>query len=226
MTHVSRNPIPRFVTLAAAAVLLGGALRAPAQPTQPAQPVIEITPTVGFRWGGEIRAEDTTSLDRDAKLADKYSLGITIDLPVSQHLAIELLADHQRTGVGNSTLFGPTDHRFDLDVDYYHVGALYQWPTAHVTPFAVGSLGVANLSPRDAAYSSTRRFSASVGAGVKVPISPNFAFRLEARGFWTDTGDSRVDNNNDEHNHHNNDCRDCSTGMVQGQARLGVTVSF
>lgn len=224
MTHVTRIRIPRFVSLAAASVLLGGAISATAQPAGSAQPVIEITPTVGFRWGGEIRAQDTTSLDRNAKLADKYSLGLTIDLPVSKNLAIELLADHQRTGLGNSTLFGPTDHRFDLDVDYYHVGALWQWPTAHVTPFAVGSLGVSNLAPRDSAYSSTRRFSASLGAGVKIPISPNVAFRLEGRGFWTDTGDSRVDNN-DEHNHHN-DCRDCSTGMVQGQARLGVTVSF
>ncbi len=220
MTPVNPTRTLRLVTLAAAIVLLGGALGAGAQP------VIEITPTVGFRWGGEIRAEETTTLDRDADLDEGYSLGLVVDIPVSDRLQIELLADHQRTGLDSGTLFGPSDRQFDLDIDYYHVGALYQWKTARVTPFVVGSMGLADLQPRDGLNSSTRRFSGSLGGGVKIPFSPNIAIRFEGRAFWTDTGDTRFDDDEDDDHHHGCHDDDCSSGLFQAQARLGVAVSF
>ncbi len=219
MTPVHPTRTSNLVTLAVAILLLGGALGASAQP------VLEITPTVGFRWGGEIRAEDTTTLDRDADLEEGHSLGLVIDIPVTEHLQIELLADHQRTGLDSGTLFGPSDRQFDLDIDYYHVGALYQWTTARVKPFVVGSMGIANLDPRDGFNSSTRRFSGSLGGGVKIPLSANIGVRFEGRAFWTDTGDTRFDDDEDDHH---NGCHDdeCSSGLFQAQARLGVTVSF
>lgn len=219
MTPVDPTRSSSLATLAAAVVLLGGALGASAQP------VLEITPTVGFRWGGEIRAEETTTLDRDADLEEGHSLGLVIDIPVTEHLQIELLADHQRTGLDSGTLFGPSDRQFDLDIDYYHVGALYQWTTARVKPFVVGSMGIANLDPRDGFNSSTRRFSGSLGGGVKIPLSANIGVRFEGRAFWTDTGDTRFDDDEDDHH---NGCHDddCSSGLFQAQARLGVTVSF
>lgn len=219
MTPVHPTRTSSLVTLAAAILLLGGALGASAQP------VLEITPTVGFRWGGEIRAEDTTTLDRDADLEEGHSLGLVIDIPVTEHLQIELLADHQRTGLDSGTLFGPSDRQFDLDIDYYHVGALYQWTTTRVKPFVVGSMGIANLDPRDGFNSSTRRFSGSLGGGVKIPLSANIGVRFEGRAFWTDTGDTSFDDDEDDHHH---GCHDdeCSSGLFQAQARLGVTVSF
>lgn len=219
MTPVNPTRIPHLAALATAIVLLGGALGAKAQT------VLEITPTVGFRWGGEIRAEETTTLDRDADLEEGHSLGLVVDIPVTEHLQIELLADHQRTGLDSGTLFGPSDRQFDLDIDYYHVGALYQWTTARVKPFVVGSMGIANLDPRDGFNSSTRRFSGSLGGGVKIPLSANIGVRFEGRAFWTDTGDTRFDDDEDDHHH---GCHDdeCSSGLFQAQARLGVTVSF
>ncbi len=219
MTPVNPTRIWGLATLATAIVLVGGALGASAQPA------IEITPTVGFRWGGEIRAEDTTTLDRDADLEEGHSLGLVVDIPVSDHLQIELLADHQRTGLDSSTLFGPRDGEFDLDVNYYHVGALYQWKTKSVTPYVVGSIGIADLDPKDSFNSGTRRFSTSFGGGVKVPLAPHLAVRFEGRGFWTDTGDTRFGDDDDDH-HHCHDDDDCSSGLFQGQVRLGVTVSF
>lgn len=219
MTPVNPTRIRGLATIAAAIVLFGGALGASAQP------VIEITPTVGFRWGGEIQAEDTTTLDRDADLEDGHSLGLVVDIPVSNHLQIELLFDHQNTGLGSSTLFGPTEREFDLDIDYYHVGALFQWKAKSVTPFIVGSIGIADLDPKDSSNSGTSRFSTSFGGGVKVPLSSHLAVRFEGRGFWTDTGDTGFDDDDDDH-HHCHDDDDCSSGLVQGQVRLGVTVSF
>lgn len=219
MTPFNPTRIRGLAKLATALVLLAGALGASAQTA------IEITPTVGFRWGGEIRAEDTTTLDRDADLEEGHSLGLVVDIPVSNHLQIELLFDHQRTGLGSSTLFGPAEREFDLDIDYYHVGALYQWKTRSVTPFIVGSIGIADLDPKDGFNSGTRRFSTSFGGGVKIPLSSHVAVRFEGRGFWTDTGETRFDDDDDDH-HRCHDDDDCSSGLVQGQVRLGVAVSF
>ena len=72
-----------------------------------------------------------------------------------------------------------------------------------------------------------RRFSCSLGGGVKVPLSSNLAVRFEGRSFWTDTGDARLDDDDDGSHHRRcHDDDDCSSGLFQGQVRLGVTVSF
>lgn len=221
MTPATRKRPPNLALLAAALVLLAGALSASAQP------VIEITPTVGYRFGGTLHAEDATNLEREADLEDGVSYGLVIDLPVSKHVQIELLADHQSTGLEESTLFAPARNDFDLDVNYYQVGVLGQWPTGRVTPFVVGTIGLASLDPKDSAFSSSQRFSTSFGAGVKLPLSSVVAIRLEGRTFWTYTGDTDWDDDDDCHHHDcDDDWDDDSAGLFQAQLRLGVTLSF
>jgi hypothetical protein len=220
MTPVNQTRVSRLATLAAAIVLFGSA-------RSERTAVIEITPTVGFRWGARSgrRHDDPGSRRRPrGRALARPGRRHTREQPPADRASL----DHQRTGLGSSTLFGPTEQQFDLDIDYYHVGALYQWKTKSVSPFIVGSIGIADLDPQDGFNSGTRRFSTSFGGGVKIPLSSHVAVRFEGRGFWTDTGDTRFDDDDDDDDSHHR-CHDddgCSSGLVQGQVRLGVTVSF
>jgi opacity protein-like surface antigen len=188
---------------------------------------VEITPMVGYRWGGQISKEDNPTLGFDADLEDSASYGLVIDIPVSYHVQIELSADHQSTGLEKDTLFAPSDHAFDIDVNYYHIGVLGQWPLGHVTPYVVGAVGVADLRPDMAGLSDSQRFSSSLGGGVKIRLADHVAFRFEARGTWSDTSDEHWEWDDEGCDSHHEDCEwDHNQDLVQGQIRLGITFWF
>lgn len=190
---------------------------------------VEITPMLGYRWGGEIAQEDNPALGYDASLRDTSSFGLVIDIPVSYHVQIEFSADHQSTGLEEDTLFTPDDHGFDLDVNYYHIGVLGQWPVGRVTPYVVGALGIADLRPERAGFSDAQRFSTSLGGGIKIALAEHVAFRLEARGTWSDTSDEDWgwDDDDCDSHHHGGDCEwDHNRDLVQGQIRVGITFWF
>jgi len=186
---------------------------------------IEITPTVGYRWGGRLYAEDTGVLQEDADLDATSSYGLVIDLPVSRHFQIELLASHQDTTLERGGMFWPEDPGLDLDVTYYHVGALWQWYPSRINLFVATGLGFTDLDADMPGWGSEQRLSISFAAGVKVPISEHVGFRLETRVFGTDTDDSNHDCDDDW-------CDDCHChweedhDLSQGQITVGISFVF
>ena len=187
-------------------------------------PSVEITPIVGYRWGGELSASNNDLLDENAEIDSSASYGLLVDIPLSRHAQIELMASRQDSNFSRGVLF-PEDGRFaDVDVTYYHVGFLYQWTPSHLRPFVVGSLGFTDIAPEGA--SSENRFSTSIGGGLKVDLSRHVGFRLEARGFWTDTGSWRWDSCDDGGYCGCGDGWDCNVGLVQTELRVGLMLSF
>jgi hypothetical protein len=203
------------------AVTLLGAATAGAQS-------IEITPTFGYRWGGTIYHEDNPTLSYDADLRDSEAYGLTIDIPINEHMLLELSADHQSTGLQKDELFAPTDNGFDLDINYYHIGIMGQWPTGHVAPFVVGGFGVAELRPDAPGLSNASRFSSFLGGGVKIPLAEHLAFRIEGRGYWSDTSGSNWDDSHHDcgHDNHHDNCSWENRDLVQGEIKVGLTIWF
>lgn len=222
MTTTTVRSLLKLAVLVVAVACMAGAETALAQAGS-----VELTPMVGYRWGGQISKEDNPTLGYDADLKDSSSLGLVLDIPVSYHVQIELSADHQSTGLREDRLFSPADHSFDIDVNYYHISVVGQWPQRHVTPYVVGGIGVADLRPDRAGLSDSRRFSSTLGGGIKVPLAEHVAFRLEARGYWSDTSDQKWEwddeHCDDDHGH----CRwDRNTDLVQGQVKVGISFWF
>ena len=52
---------------------------------------VEVTPFVGYRWGGELDAGDNTLFDMDVDIDESDSLGLSVEIPVVSGLAIEIL---------------------------------------------------------------------------------------------------------------------------------------
>jgi hypothetical protein len=181
----------------------------------------EITPFVGYTWGGTIYSGQTTFLGQNADVASSANFGVNLGIPIQPNgMKIELMVDHQATNftTGDNGLFGSSNRLGDFDITYYHVGVLVPFsPSYAATPYVIGSAGVATLDPRTSGVSISTRFSASAGIGVKIPIQDHAGFRGEIRGFYTSLPNDVS-------------CRLCNytynRDLFQGQANLGLYFKF
>ena len=65
-----------------------------------AQGAVELTPTVGMRWGGELDTgySDVFGVDVDVEEGESY--GLVFDIDLNRYLFLELLSDFQSTELG------------------------------------------------------------------------------------------------------------------------------
>ncbi len=220
----------RFAFAFAAAQLMLAALPAAAQPYYSSRADggyrFELTPTVSYRFGGNLSGQDSPLFDTDLQVEDSSAIGVTLDLPLSSDLQLELLANRQSSElVFDEGLFGGSAGVADIDVSYYHVGLLWQGRHPRVAPFFVASAGVATLDPDIPGSSSETRFSASLGGGVKVFFSDSIGLRFEGRGFFSDydAGGGRS-GRCDRYDRYYDSCYDES--FSQGQASVGLIVAW
>jgi|GEM_PF-431109 len=181
----------------------------------------ELTPQVGYRYGGTIFTDDTTLFPFDVDVASDVSYGLNLGIPINDNgMKLELLVDHQDTHLtaGGDDLFGADQRLAEFHVTYYQAGVLVPFARSrNMTPYFAVDAGVANLDTDIAGTSSANRFAASAAIGLKFPIANNVAVKIEERGFFANTGD-----NGDR-------CRrfDCNdTNLYQGETSLGVSFRF
>lgn len=179
-----------------------------------AQSGIEITPYFGYRGGGEIESLDFFG---DVEIDDSESYGVILGFPIAPWALIELEASFQDSQLieGNGD-FLPDFEISDVDVDYYHVGFVFQSPGPNVQGFGIFTLGATNINPQLEGLTSETKFSTSFGGGIKVNFNQHLGLRLEGRGYFT-----LIDTNDDDYC-----CYYYSEDLWQGEARVGLIVRF
>lgn len=200
-----------------AAILTISATTAGAQP-------FEISPMIGYRWGGELSASQTDVLDDNASIDSSFGYALFFGIPIGNHIQIELIADHQSSRLGNARLFEPPRDAADIDITYYHVGFLWQWTPNNLRPYVAASLGIASLDLDIEGARREERFSSSIGGGLKILATEHVAFRIDGRLFWADTGNWGSWSSDD-------DCHGyCSSWdympLVQQEIKVGVSFLF
>ncbi len=151
-------------------------------PTTPQAAEIEVTPILGFTFGGDFENADE---DNDLDVADAASYGVILALEDTTRVGAfyELFYSRQETHLkGDGSAFSG-DSKFDVDISYLHIGGTYGEKQKQFHPFVSGGIGITHLSPEQG--DSETRFSMSLGGGVKVPLSERISFRFEGRGFAT-----------------------------------------
>ena len=186
----------------------------------PREGAFELTPFVGYRWGGTIFADQTFIFGEDVDVAPSANLGVNFALPLGDTgMKLELMANRQSSELETEGgLFDPTDEVADIDVTYLHAGLQIPFARSrNATPYFVVSGGLANLDPQVSGVSAENRFSASAGLGVKMPISNALSIRLEGRGYYTALEEE-------------DDCTICdyfyNEDFYQGEVNLGLVFSF
>ena len=150
---------------------------------------LEITPFVGYQFGGAF--EDRFDFDNDdfddLDLEESENFGLILDVALNQNVQLEFLYSRQETSFEPDSVFGR--NAIDLEVDYLHVGALYQWVPGQFRPYVVASAGATRFSPE--VLDRETRPSVSVGGGVKLFLGDHIGFRFEGRMYstWIDDDD-------------------------------------
>jgi hypothetical protein len=180
----------------------------------------ELTPIVGYRYGGTVYASETNLFTRDVDVASHMNYGVNFGIPIAGGMKLELMVNRQNTHfTSGSGLFEADDNIADFDVTYYHAGLQVPFRVSrNATPYFIISGGIANLRPDIQGVSAENKFSASFGGGVKLPFSNNAGVRLEARGYFTSVSD-RDDCSRCFRNYENRD-------LYQGETSLGFYFKF
>ncbi|MEM9594134.1 MAG: outer membrane beta-barrel protein [Acidobacteriota bacterium] len=183
---------------------------------------VEITPFVGQRFGGEF-TDEFADLFFDIEVDDGESTGVAVAFDTGVNWQLELMWSHQESELVETGFLLPDLRLFDIDVDYYHVGMLYQWRPGQIQPFVVGSIGATNFGPGPSDLSDETRPSVSLGGGVKIMFNEHFGLRFEARGFST-----IVETDDDIFcDEFLDDCRGYDDEyFFQGEARAGLVLRF
>jgi outer membrane protein with beta-barrel domain len=186
----------------------------------PRDSAFELTPFIGYRWGGTIFADQTFIFGQDVDVAPSANFGVNFGIPIGDSgLKLELMANRQsselETGAG---LFEPDDEVADIDITYLHGGLQIPFARSrNATPFFIISAGLANLDPQITGVDAEQRFSASAGIGVKVPMSRALSFRFEGRGYYTALEED-------------DECTICdyfyNEDFYQGEVNAGLVFSF
>jgi hypothetical protein len=151
--------------------------KASAQESPPQK--IEVTPFYGYQVGGDIR---TRGGNAGVKGATVY--GLAVDVFVNPEWQFEAFYSRQDTdlNVRDDSPFGSTSEVFDVSVEYFQGGFLYQFDDQKsVRPFLLISLGATRFDPKQADLSSEWSFSIVGGGGVKLFVSDHFGFRFQGQ---------------------------------------------
>lgn len=186
----------------------------------PRESAFELTPFIGYRWGGTIFADQTFIFGEDVDVASSANLGINFGIPLGDTgMKLELMANRQSSELETEGgLFEPEAEVADIDVTYLHAGLQIPFARSrNATPYVIVSGGLANLDPQLSGVSAENRFSASAGLGVKIPVSSVMSVRLEGRGYYVALEEE-------------DDCRICdyyyNEDFYQGEVNLGLGFSF
>lgn len=174
----------RAVTAIAAALMTCGASVGHAQDGDDERitdsrplPPFEITPFVGYRMGGDF---DIDGSDDEADLDDRGSFALALNLRRDAVSQYELIYARQESRLEQDSPLAP----LDVNVEYLHIGGtLDVGAVPYLTPYITGTLGLTRFTLQSG--TDDTRFSASLGAGLRVPVSQHFSFRFEARGYVT-----------------------------------------
>ena len=195
-------------------------------PAAAAAQTIEVTPMIGYRFGGSLQAVPGTGAGEpsvELELADAAAFGVQLGYRVGEG-EIELLYARQDTQLETAGLFTGAPV-FDLALETWQVGGTYLFgdDDARARPFVAVGLGLTRMLPEPAGLSDENRFSASFGAGVKLWLGRHVGVRLEGRGFFT-----VLDSNSRTFCGTTQGCVIHTTGseLSQAEARAGLILRF
>lgn len=140
-----------------------------------------VTPFAGYRFGGEIDIEDsTTTLELD----DAASFGLLVNVVNDAKTTWEVLYSQQRT---EANINDPALSLTTIDTDLYvlQLGGTYHGDGENVQPYVAMTVGGTHIRTSANGSQSDTFWSGSIGIGINVQPTRRFGIRIEARAYGT-----------------------------------------
>ncbi|MCF6268195.1 MAG: hypothetical protein L3J41_00625 [Melioribacteraceae bacterium] len=141
----------------------------------------EVTPYYGFMFAGKINF-----VDGEMNVKDNWNYGIIFNFELDRRhgLNLELFYDRLDTRATYKKYGGFQDEKdlFDMFIEYYQLGALYNHTLSKkASAFGVFTGGVVRFSPISTKYGDDYRFAVTMGGGIKYFFTKNIGLRLHGR---------------------------------------------
>jgi hypothetical protein len=137
---------------------------------------VEITPTLGLRFGGDLDDTGNAELRGTASLDDSETHGVIGDFITREGWGLELLLSVQSTDLDLSNSLMADGH-FSAKTTTFHLGGIYHFRYGtSFQPFAVGTFGTTQLK---ASGQTQNGLSYAAGGGVKFYFGEHFGARLQ-----------------------------------------------
>lgn len=186
----------RWVAVAGLWIAMAGA----ATPGRAQTTGVEITPFMGYMFGGEV-----STYGGSLVLDDGMDYGLVLDYSLNRQTQVEASYTRQDTKLNFDEYRVGRRPIYDVSVNVWQVGGLYRFnPTATVRPFLSGTLGFTHYGVGDKLdigapdLNGDTFFSIVLGGGVKIFPSERVGIRLAGHlyntilstgsGFWCGTG--------------------------------------
>lgn len=142
---------------------------------------VEITPYYGFMFAGKM---NFTAGEMNIK--DNPNFGILLDFELDRKngLNLELSYDRLDTRITYKKYeqFESEEDLFDMFIEYYQLGALYNKPISKkANAFGFFTGGVARFSPITSKYGDDYRFAITAGGGAKYFFTESICVRVQGR---------------------------------------------
>jgi len=148
------------------------------QQTQ-SRPGFELTPMVGYFFGGSAKF-----YEGKLKIKDNASFGIVAGLPVSSGTTLEFTYIGMSSTAEWRPYFSYEDRyparNFGMNVNYFNLGGVRTVPLAeNIKGFGGLRLGAAYFNSTASDIDDTWRFAVSLGGGVKVYLTDRIGLRFQ-----------------------------------------------
>jgi opacity protein-like surface antigen len=146
---------------------------------------VEFTPFASFGFQGNFDDGfyDDEDLE-DLEVDDANGYGLIVGFPVNRAFTVELSYSQQDTEIVlDDEIFGFPLTLVELDIEYLHVGATFNFGGGHVQPFLGISGGLTRFTPNTIFddFDDETRFSAGISGGLKIYFTDNIGIRLQGR---------------------------------------------
>ena len=144
---------------------------------------IEITPFVGYQFGGELDeiGDETTT----RKLDQSLTWGLMLDYDIPDFGQVELYYSTQGTDLDRGI-----EPAVGVTIDHFQIGVVHSYtPNRPINPYIGVTLGTSRFKING---DSDSRFSGAIIGGMKVLFSDHLGFRLDGRIFGISTGSNPI----------------------------------
>ena len=143
----------------------------------------EVTPLVGYRFGGDFEANDETSITSNVKLSEEINYGLLFAWDFDRKRQGEFLINHYNSQFSQAV--DPLTSNNNIAVTYAHIGGNVPISDGYLPVYITGGVGLTHLSPEDSLLDDETRFSMNIGIATKIPVSEHLSLRFGGRVYAT-----------------------------------------
>lgn len=139
---------------------------------------IEVTPTIGYQFGGKINF-----FEGSFKIEDNMNYGVTLGIDARQAMIEIYWTKMDTRGKWNPYNITLNPRTFDMNVQYFQVGGMREQSIGEGTVIGFGgiTLGAVYFNSVETDIEDVWRFAMTVGGGAKIILSDRIGIRLQGR---------------------------------------------